>query len=90
MCRILELDNPSKVRIRLKGDGVSTREGVSLTTNQHGKTTKQRVKLLFINEPNLYRCIFQSRKKEAEQFLQQQSLPIRLLLQSWLLLLHLA
>lgn len=24
--------------------------------------------LLYINEPNLYRCIFQSRKKEAEQF----------------------
>lgn len=24
--------------------------------------------MLFINEPNLYRCIFQSRKKEAELF----------------------
>jgi prophage antirepressor-like protein len=68
VCRILELDNPSYVKKRLRGDGVVTREGVSPTTNQHGKTTMQKLKLIFINEPNLYRCIFQSRKKEAEAF----------------------
>ena len=34
----------------------------------HALTPKGMQKLLFINEPNLYRCIFQSRKKEAEQF----------------------
>ena len=68
VCRMLCLDNPSKVRTRLRGDGVFTKEGVSLTTNQHGKTSQQSVTLLYINEPNLYRCIFQSRKKEAEQF----------------------
>ena len=28
----------------------------------------RKTKLTFINEPNLYRCIFQSRKKEAEAF----------------------
>jgi anti-repressor protein len=53
---------------RLRGEGVVSSEGVSITTNQHGKTSQQVNTLLFINEPNLYRCIFQSRKKEAEQF----------------------
>lgn len=68
VCKILGLESPSKVKNRLRGDGVNTREGVSPTTNQHGKTTLQKLKLIFINEPNLYRCIFQSRKKEAEAF----------------------
>ena len=68
VCRILELGNTSRVKTRLRGDGVTTSKGVSPTTNQHGKTTLQTMNLLFINEPNLYRCIFQSRKKEAEAF----------------------
>ena len=36
------------------------------TYNQHGALVMQ--DLNFIDEPNLYRCIFQSRKAEAEQF----------------------
>lgn len=43
-------------------------DGVSFTTNQYGTTTEQIVTFTFIDEPNLYKCIFQSRKKEAEQF----------------------
>lgn len=64
----LGLEQASRLKSRLKVEGVTIIKGVSLTTNQHGKTTKQIVDLNFINEPNLYRCIFQSRKTEAEQF----------------------
>lgn len=62
------LEQVSRLKSRLKADGVTTIKGVSLTTNQHGATTEQVVDLNFIDEPNLYRCIFQSRKQEAEQF----------------------
>lgn len=68
VCKALGLGNSSLAKKRLRGDGVFTRKGVSPTTNQHGKTTMQTVSMTFINEPNLYRCIFQSRKKEAEAF----------------------
>lgn len=68
VCRALDLKNPSMVKERLRGDGLNTMEGVSVTTNQFGKTSRQVVNLIYINEPNLYRCIFQSRKKEAEKF----------------------
>lgn len=36
------------------------------TANQYGTTVIQQ--MTFITEPNLYKCIFQSRKKEAEAF----------------------
>lgn len=36
------------------------------TYNQHGAMVEQQ--MTFITEPNLYKCIFQSRKKEAEAF----------------------
>lgn len=62
------LEQVSRLKSRLKADGVTTIKGVSLTTNQHGATTEQVVDLNFIDEPNLYRCIFQSRKEEAEKF----------------------
>lgn len=68
VCKALEIGNPRQVKTRLKQDGVITNDGVSITTNQYGKTSEQIVQLNFIDEPNLYRCIFQSRKKEAEQF----------------------
>lgn len=68
VCRALGLKNPRDVKTRLKQDGVFTTDGVSRTTNQYGKTTEQVVELNFITEPNLYKCIFQSRKKEAEAF----------------------
>ena len=68
MCDILELSNSSRILERLNGDGVTLSKGVSLTTNQYGKTTKQEVDLNFINEPNLYRVIFRSDKPEAKNF----------------------
>ena len=68
VCKALDLQQASRVKSRLKTDGVTTIKGVSSTTNQHGTKTEQVVNLNFIDEPNLYRCIFQSRKEEAEQF----------------------
>lgn len=68
VCKALCLTQPSRVKSTLRQDGVTTIKGVSLTTNQYGTTTEQVVPLNFITEPNLYKCIFQSRKKEAEQF----------------------
>lgn len=64
VCKALELSNPSYVKQRLCERGVFS--NYTPTYNQHGAEVMQQ--LLYINEPNLYRCIFQSRKKEAEQF----------------------
>ena len=60
VCVILGLSNPSQVKTRLKGDGVIINEVI----DNLGRKQKSN----FINEVNLYKCIFQSRKEEAEQF----------------------
>ena len=44
------------------------RRGVSLTTNQHGKTTEQTVEMSFIPESDLYRLVFSSKLPTAEKF----------------------
>ena len=59
VCKALELSNPSETKKRLQKGGISTIDT---------PTTSGRQKMLYITEPNLYRCIFQSRKEEAEQF----------------------
>lgn len=60
ICKALDLGNPSQTKQRLQKGGVITNEVID---------AKGRVQsALFINEPNLYKCIFQSRKKEAEVF----------------------
>lgn len=59
VCQLLGLGNPSQTKTRLKAKGIIT----NYTPTKSG--TQQ---MLFIDEPNLYRCIFQSRKKEAEAF----------------------
>lgn len=64
VCRVLDLSNPRDVKRRLNQRGVCTND--TPTYNQHGALVIQQ--LNFITEPNLYKCIFQSRKKEAEQF----------------------
>lgn len=69
VCKNLDLSNPSAVKQRLDIDGtqlidlqdLNLDEGVIINKLQNTKTT-------FINEPNLYRCIFQSKKKEAKKF----------------------
>lgn len=60
VCRILGIGNPTDVKNRLMKNGVDTIEGIdSLGRKQNTN---------FINEPNLYKVVFQSRKPEAEQF----------------------
>lgn len=48
--------------------GVVKRDGVSLTTNQRGKTTEQTVEMSFIPESDLYRLVFSSKLPAAERF----------------------
>lgn len=59
VCKALDLDNPSYIKKRLDAKGVFS---------NYTKTGRGQRTLLFINEPNLYKCIFQSRKKEAQRF----------------------
>lgn len=60
VCKILDLTNPSQVRTRLKDDGVIISEIIDNYGRKQNAT--------FINENNLYKVIFQSRKPEAEKF----------------------
>lgn len=57
VCDILEIQNPTDVARRLKPEGV-TRFNLG---SRSGETN-------FIDEKNLYRVIFQSRKPQAERF----------------------
>ena len=59
VCRVLELTTPSKVRERLNEKGVS-----NIPTPTNGGTQT----MIFIDESNLYKVIFQSRKPQAKQF----------------------
>lgn len=59
VCKALGLTQPSKVKDRLNAKGVS-----SIPTLTAGGEQK----LLYINESNLYKTIFQSRKESAERF----------------------
>lgn len=59
ICRALELSQPSKVKERLSEKGVR-----SIPTLTNGGMQN----LLYINEANLYKTIFQSRKPNAEAF----------------------
>lgn len=60
ICRILEINNPSQAKTRLNKDGVISNEVI----DSMGRTQQAN----FINESNLYKLIFQSRKSEAERF----------------------
>ena len=60
VCKILEIKNVSDCKSRLKADGVGSAE----VTDSLGR--KQIA--TFVNESNLYKVIFQSRKESAERF----------------------
>lgn len=60
VCRALGLEQSHRVKPRLQQNGVTTITVID-SMNREQKAN-------FITEPNLYKCIFQSRKKEAEQF----------------------
>lgn len=59
-CQILDLSNPRKTIERLNKDGVTTSDII----DSLGRTQQAN----FINEANLYKLVFQSRKPEAEKF----------------------
>lgn len=48
--------------------GVVKHEGVSITTNQYGKSTEQKVEISFIPESDVYRLVMRSKLPEAEKF----------------------
>lgn len=60
VCRALEIGNPSDVKKRLKEDGVVSNEVIDSVGRKQNAN--------FINESNLYKTIFHSRKEEAEKF----------------------
>lgn len=60
VCKALGLEQVSRVKARLKEDGVTTNKVVDSLGREQVAT--------FINESNLYKTIFQSRKKSAERF----------------------
>lgn len=60
VCRILEINNPRQAKSRLNKDGVISNDVI----DSMGRTQLAN----FINESNLYKLVFQSRKPEAERF----------------------
>lgn len=60
VCKILDLEQVSRVKSRLNQDGVIISKVIDKLGREQNAT--------FINESNLYRVIFQSRKLEAEKF----------------------
>lgn len=69
VCRILQINNPSNLKDRLDKEGMqlidyqalSTKDPLIINELWNTQTT-------FVNEANLYRVIFQSRKEEAKKF----------------------
>ena len=66
VCRILEIGNPSDLKRRLDRNGVQLIDYHALDSNEG--TVLGNTMTNFINEPNLYRCIFASRKSVARVF----------------------
>ena len=66
-CKALEIKNPRKVKVRLDSGGVTSSDASTSSKNQHGEFTRTQT-FTFIDESNLYRCIFQSKKAEAKQY----------------------
>lgn len=59
VCRALELSNTAMVKSRLASKGISNADTLTAGGVQS---------MIYINEANLYKCIFQSRAAKAEQF----------------------
>ena len=69
VAEILEIKNYRDSVERLNSRGVATTYiGVQTGIKSDGTPAMQNVKMIFINESNLYKLIFQSRKAEAEKF----------------------
>lgn len=64
----LGMESTSKLKRRLKVGGITTIHIPCLVKNQHCKQGTTMQEMTYIDEANLYRCIFQSRKSKAEAF----------------------
>ena len=60
VCRVLDIVNVGNCKARLREDGIRTAAVID--------SIGRRQQAIFINEPNLYKVIFQRRKPEAEKF----------------------
>ena len=60
VCRALEIANVSQVKTRLRKDGVISNEVIDSVGRKQNAN--------FVNESNLYKLIFHSRKESAERF----------------------
>ena len=60
ICNALDIKNPRDAKTRLKEDGVGVTDGVD--------SLGRKSQITIINEANLYRLIFQSKKEEAIKF----------------------
>nr|DAL26944.1 MAG TPA_asm: KilAC domain protein [Caudoviricetes sp.] len=69
VCRVLNIKNARDAKTRLNPDGVGTTDvGVVTGKKSDGTDAIQNISMTFINESNLYKLVFQSRKPEAERF----------------------
>ena len=59
VCKALDIRNVGDCKTRLNPKGIA----ITDTLTEGGKQ-----KMIFVDEANLYKCIFQSRKQEAEKF----------------------
>ena len=67
VCKALGIVEPSRVKERLDSGNLHAVKVTTKGKNQHGEFTRITT-MTYIGEPNLYRCIFQSNKKEAKEF----------------------
>ena len=69
VCNALGISNSRNVMRYMDESYVCTMDvGVETGTKADGTPAIQQVQMAFVGEPNLYRCIFQSRKKIAKDF----------------------
>ena len=67
VCKALGIVEPSRVKERLDSGNLHPVKVTTKGKNQHGEFTRTTT-MTYIGEPNLYRCIFQSKKEEAREF----------------------
>ena len=69
VCRVLDIKNPRDAKSRLNRSGVDSTDVTLIYGYSSDGTPKYREsKATFINESNLYKLVFQSRKPQAERF----------------------
>ena len=66
VCKALGIVEPSRVKERLDSSNLHSVKVSTKSSNRHGEFTRITT-MTYIGEPNLYRCIFQSNKKEARK-----------------------